>query len=405
MSKGVTVYDLNYVFRNDVTDREISETILKYLQLYDFKEMRDQYGKVYYQAGDGLITAIKGFAYFFTDSKVVINVWMNKKGKERKLEGMYGAVWITEYKDELSKIVNSVKEIINANAFVMTTRGGMNMMNTEVNENTVNQTFNSSNNSQKTGIPGNEFSTDYKTTLNNQEVHHDMNSNNTFTNQQEQAGNGPAAQNAQTGATGFQQPVANDPNTYNTQISQGYNQNMNNPNSQPYSSPSSYNSQYTQYSQPNQPSQFYNGETQNVDTQISGDTIPQGYSTTNGNTQQRNAGSYQQSPGYVNNGANQYQGYNQYNSSIPQESFEDMEKRKEKQLNDFALAGFIISIAMVVLLCIGVRVGIIGIALSFWFSIEGKKSTKNAKLAKAGFIISCVYIGLFILSIIIGILV
>lgn len=146
MAKGVTTFKIPYVKRNRETDNSIVNMIEQYLKLFGFRQMIDNENKIYYQAGDGMMTAIKGFSYKFTNNSIIINAWMNKKGKERKLKGIWGAVWIINYRDELSQMIHSIKEIINSNTFVTTARDGINMMNTEVNENTVNQTFNSSNN-------------------------------------------------------------------------------------------------------------------------------------------------------------------------------------------------------------------------------------------------------------------
>lgn len=107
MAKGITIINIPI---NNYNPQRAEELIQGWLAAHEFQYMQEN-GEAYFEYGDGIVTAFKGFQYLLYPQRVELRCWMGKKRKARQLEGFYGAIWIEEYKKDLDTLTNALSAL------------------------------------------------------------------------------------------------------------------------------------------------------------------------------------------------------------------------------------------------------------------------------------------------------
>ena len=107
MAKGITIINIPM---NNYTPQKAEELIQGWLAAHEF-QYKQENGETYFEYGDGIVTAFKGFQYLLYPQRVELRCWMGKKRKARQLEGFYGAIWIEEYKKDLDTLSRALSAL------------------------------------------------------------------------------------------------------------------------------------------------------------------------------------------------------------------------------------------------------------------------------------------------------
>lgn len=97
-TKGKTEYRFTV---QDAQDAE--QKIQSWLSINSFQRMQEG-NIVYYRSGDVLVSGYRFFEYNINGAQLTVYAYVGSVKKPRALEGMYGAIWISEYKNQLGSL-------------------------------------------------------------------------------------------------------------------------------------------------------------------------------------------------------------------------------------------------------------------------------------------------------------